>query len=125
MNTPVTPSPITPTQPPDPSQLSQILQSILLAAQPGASTAPIYGQAQAPAFPPAGPVNPVGLLIPVTFQLADGRSVGSYLQFGPEAARNPQATIAALAAQGWPVRAYGGGNGWNQQRRGWGGGQRW
>lgn len=73
-----------------------------------------------PSFAPpanfAPPVQPCGLLVPVTIQTSAGE-VSTYIQLPQTAVANPQAAIESLARAGWPIRIYtrrenGGGNGY-------------
>jgi len=71
------------------------------------------------------PVQPIGLLVPVTIPTQAG-DVSCYVQLPAQSAANPPAAIAALQAAGWPIRVYSGGNGggWqNRRQRQWG--RRW
>jgi hypothetical protein len=64
--------------------------------------------------------NPVGLLVPVSITLRDGRDVTVQLMFGPEVASQSQfiePLIGALVNGGVPVKAYAP----RQQNTGWGG----
>lgn len=99
---------------------------------------PAYPFAQAPMQAPmmapgpvlspgGGGVRPVGLLVSITVPTPNGE-VPCYLQFGPEAAANPQGAIQQLMQAGWPVKCWAprqNGGGWGQgggyQGRRWGG----
>lgn len=120
MNQDTTPAPA------DAGKLLQQLQAMLATAQPAAPGAPFAAPFNGPAtfaapagFPPpqgrfaANPAAPTGLLVPLTIPTPQG-DVSAYLQLGPDAAANPQAVIAHLAAQGWPVRVY------QPRAQGWG-----
>ena len=108
----------TPNAPVDAGKLLQQLQAMLATAQPAAPASPFAAPFNGPAtfappagFPPqpgrfaANPAAPTGLLVPLTIPTPQG-DVSAYLQLGPDAAENPQAVIAHLAAQGWPIRSY-------------------
>jgi hypothetical protein len=93
------------------------LTTLLRQAQPAPAVAsPFQNQPFISAAPTAGPV---GLLVGISIPMQDGTLCACYVQLGAEAARNPQAAIAALAQQGWPVRSYQQNNNFGQ-RRGWG-----
>ena len=92
---------------------------MLAAAQPAAPfNGPAMFASPASLPPPAGrfaanPAAPTGLLVPLTIPTQAG-DVSAYLQLGPDAAANPQAVIAHLAAQGWPIRSYDRARGYGQ-----------
>lgn len=118
--------------PADAGKLLQQLQAMLATAQPAASAAPFAAPFNGAAMfnppanlpPPPGrfaanPSAPTGLLVPLTIPTPAG-DVSAYLQLGPDAAANPQAVIAHLAAQGWPIRAYDRSQGYGRSGRGFG-----
>lgn len=77
---------------------------------------PMMGQPMgAPNFggPGMTPAQPTGLLVAISVPTPQGE-VTCHLQFGGDAAANPQAVIMSLMQQGWPVKAYqrNGGGGW-------------
>lgn len=124
----------TPNEPNQNSELLAQLTQLLRQAQPGATAtgpampggpgpgwqppAPAFATAAPPQFFTGSAVAPVGLLVAINIPMPDGELAG-YVQLPPAALTNPQAAIAQLAAAGWPLRIYGGGNrsGWQQGRR--------
>ena len=123
-----------PSNPENSNELLAKLSALLAQTTTPLQVAPFGGPAAMPAAmsAPQGfgqPVQPVGLLVPISLPTQAG-DVGCYVQLPAAALANPQAAIAALQAQCWPVRAYGGGNGntagngW-QQRGGRAWGRRW
>lgn len=117
-------------------QLRELQAKMNLTIQPMQAAAPVMApqamqpQPMAAMMPmqPAAQAGPVGLLVQVSIPTPDGEAT-CHLQFGPEAAANPQAVIHQLMQAGWPVKVWrsqgggggfgGGGGGFN---RGGGGG---
>ncbi len=112
--------------------------------QQGAQAAPVqttsFGLPTQPMMQPMGmptqqPIGqmpqPIGVSVPVTVPLPDGRELSVRVEFGPEAAQNLQA-VAAMAVQLFgpylqarnPWRGGGGGYGGNFQG-GWNGRRNW
>lgn len=117
----------------DATELKQITEAVAgaLAARTAAPPAPTIQPLSMMQQPPglAAP-GPIGVAVAVTIPLPDGSEASCYLQLDPSALQNLPQTIAALQAQGWPIRcfqprqnAWGRPGGWNNQggygRRAW------
>jgi len=88
-----------------PAQQQQPVQQPGFGLQP--QQQPGFGLQQPMGGPMTSLPQPSGVSVPVTVQLPDGRDLPMYVNFGPEAAANLQATANACAAAFGPhLKAY-------------------
>ena len=106
------------------AKLTELLRQATANLNP-AAPAPQFGwpSAAPPTFAPS--VQPTGILVPIRLDTPAGE-VGCYVNLPASALQSLPQTIAAMQAQGWPIRIYNGGSsnaGQWPRRRSWG--RRW
>jgi hypothetical protein len=96
--------------------IAAALQGRLAAGPPNGTAAPAAAWGRPAGFGLSNGAAPTGVLLPITVQTPTGGEVAAYLLFGPQAASDPQAILAAAEplAQAGILRV--------REQRGWGGG---
>lgn len=104
------------------------LTALLRQATQGATPPAPFG-APVPMFSPptpafGQPVQANAVLVPIRVETPAGE-VGCYVSLPGSVVQNLPGIITQLQGQGWPIRIYSQGNGWQGRRSSWGRGRSW